>query len=89
MRLTFPNPSRSFDATRNRVQFWGYDNAFEISFLLEEDALKKLCPDMSHGEAGFLDAFDAARVRIHKIADKLYVQSSRRVYVFCLSAKDV
>ena len=89
MKLTFPNPSRSFDATRNRVRFWGYDNAIEISFLLEEDALKKLCPDMLHGEAGFLDAFDAARVRIHELADKVYVQSGNRSYALCLAAKDV
>jgi polysaccharide deacetylase 2 family uncharacterized protein YibQ len=89
MRLSFPNPSRSFDATRNRVQFWGYDNAIEVSFVVEEDALEKLCPDMSRAEAGFLDAFDAARARIHEVAEKVYVRSKKRSYAFCLAAKDL
>ena len=89
MRLSFPNPSRSFDASRNRVRFWGYDQALEISFLLEEDALKKLCPDMNHAEAGFLDAFDAVRTRIHEAADRVYVCSGRRSHVYCLAATDL
>ena len=89
MRLSFPNPSRSFDASRNRVRFWGYDQALEISFLLEEDALKKLCPDMNRAEAGFLDAFDAVRTRIHEAADRVYVRSGRRSHVYCLAATDL
>ena len=89
MRLSFPNPSRSFDATTNRVRFWGYDNAIEVSFLVEEDVLEKLCPDMSRAEVGFLDAFDAARSRIHEVAEKVYVRSGRRAYAFCLTAKDL
>jgi len=43
MRLSFPNPSRSFDASRNRICFWGYDSTIEISFFIEADALKWLC----------------------------------------------
>ena len=39
MRLSFPNPSRSFDATTNRARLWGYDNAIEVSFLVEEGVL--------------------------------------------------
>ncbi len=51
MPLSFPNPSCSFDATKNRVDFWGYDNVIEVSFHIEADALKKLCPQMgAHGE---------------------------------------
>jgi hypothetical protein len=88
MRLSFPNPSRSFDASRNRVRFWGYDHALEISFLLEEDALMKLCPDMNRAEAGFLDAFDAVRTRIHEAADRVYVRSKGRSHVYCLAARD-
>ena len=88
MRLSFPNPSRSFDASRNRVRFWGYDHALEVSFLLEEDGLKKLCPDMNCAEAGFLEAFDAVRPRIHEAADRVYVRNGRRLHVYCLTATD-
>ena len=31
MTLDFPNESRSYDAKRNLVRFWGYDSALEIS----------------------------------------------------------
>jgi len=34
MRLNFPNNSRSFDANRSRVCFWGYDSTIEISFFV-------------------------------------------------------
>ena len=89
MKLSFPNPSRSFDATSNRVRFWGYDNSIEVSFLVEGGALKKLCPDMSNVEAGFLEAFDNARSRIHEVAEKVYARSKRGSYAFCLAAKDL
>ena len=89
MRLSFPNPSRSFDATRTRVRFWGYDNAIEVSFLVEKDALESLCPGMSHVEADVLDAFDRVRARIHEVAEKVYARSKRGSYVFCLAAKDL
>ena len=85
MRLRFPNPSRSFDSSRNRVRFWGYDQALEIAFLLEEEALEKLCPDMKRAEAGFLAAFDAERTRIHEAADRAYERSGRRSHVYCLA----
>jgi hypothetical protein len=88
MTLEFPNPSRSFDATRNRVRFWGYDSAIEIAFFVEADALQKLCPEMSHVEAGFLKAFDAARKRIHEVANKAYVRGSNGSYVYSLAAED-
>ena len=29
MRLSFPNPSRSFDASKSRVCFWGYDRTID------------------------------------------------------------
>lgn len=86
--LNFPNPSRSFDAANNRVQFWGYDSALEITFYVEADALKQLCPEMSSVEAGFLKAFDAARTRIHEVANKAYVRSSKGTYGYILAAED-
>jgi len=89
MRLSFPNPSRSFDATKKQVRFWGYDNAIEVSFLVEEGALEKLCPDMSHTESGFLDAFDDARTRIHEVADRVYARRRKRTFGFCLAAEDL
>jgi hypothetical protein len=88
MILSFPNPSRSFDETRNCVCFWGYDSAIEVSFFVGADALKQLCPEMSGAESGFLDAFDVSRKQIHKVANKVYVDSSKGSYGFTLSADD-
>jgi len=88
MTLSFPNQSRSFDATRNRVRFWGYDSAIEISFFVEADALQKFSPEMSRAEAGFLKAFDAARERIHEVADKVYVCRHKGAYAYILAAED-
>jgi hypothetical protein len=89
MKLSFPNPSRSFDATGNRVRFWGYDSAMEVSFFVEADALRKLYPEMANVEAGFLQAFDAARKRIHEAADKVYVRGGKKgTYSYILVAKD-
>jgi hypothetical protein len=39
MALNFPNGSRSFDARRDLIRFWGYDSALEISFFVEMSAL--------------------------------------------------
>ena len=88
MRLSFPNPSRSFDATRSRVCFWGYDSSIEVCFFVEVDALKRLCPEMSGAEAGFLNAFDAVRDRIQEVANKVYVGDSQGSYSYTLSAND-
>jgi len=88
MRLSFPNPSRSFDASSSRVLFWGYDSTIEVSFFVEADALKRLCPEMSSVEAGFLKAFDAARKRIQEVADKVYVRGGKGSYAYTLVADD-
>jgi hypothetical protein len=88
MRLCFPNPSRSFDAGRNRVLFWAYDSAIEVSFYVEADALMRLCPDMSSAEAGYLQAFDVARERIHEVANKIYGRGGKGTYSYILAAKD-
>jgi Protein of unknown function (DUF1488) len=86
--LNFPNPSRSFDASRSRVRFWGYEGAMEISFFVEEGALRRLCPEMSSVEAGFLGAFDAAIKRIHKVAAKVHARAGKGVFAFSLAAGD-
>ena len=89
MKLSFPNPSRSFDPTRRCVRFWAYDNALEVNFVVKEDMLEMLQPDMSGTEAGFLAAFDATRQRIHEAAERAYVRSRARSYAFCLTAADL
>ena len=52
MALTFPNPSRSYDATRRAVRFWGYDSSMEASFFVSADALKNLLGRAAYGVAG-------------------------------------
>jgi hypothetical protein len=88
MKLNFPNPSCSFDATKNRVGFWGYDSTIEVSFFVEVDALKKLCPEMGNAEAGFLKAFNAARKRIHEVAEEVYARGRKGSYAYILAAAD-
>jgi hypothetical protein len=90
MKINFPNNSRSFDANRSRVCFWGYDSTIEISFFVGADALKQLSPDMDSEETGFLNAFDAGVERIHEVADKVYVHGGKGkgTYTYILEAKD-
>ena len=88
MKLSFPNPCRSFDASSRRVCFWGYDSTIEVSFFVGMDALKRLCPDMSDAESGFLQAFDAALNRIHEVADKVYARGSKGTCAYILAAED-
>ena len=91
MNLNFPNESRSFDETRNRVRFWGYDGPIDIAFFVEADALKKLgqlSADMRGVEAGFLKIFDAAREQIYRVADKVYARSRDGSYACSLVAAD-
>lgn len=88
MRLSFSNPSRSFDARQRRVRFWGYDSAMEVTFFVEESALKQLCPEMSSNEAGFLQAFDTARDRIYEIASNVYGCGGKSPHAHILTADD-
>jgi hypothetical protein len=86
MTLNFPNGSRSYDARRNLIRFWGYDSALEISFFVEVSALNKLNPQTRNAEAGYLEAFDAARDRIHETAREVYSRTCKGVYL--LAAAD-
>ncbi len=88
MKLSYPNPCRSFDASSNRVCFWGYDSTIEISFFVGIDALKRLCPDMGDAESGFLQAFDAALTRIHEVADRVYARGGKGTCAYILAAED-
>lgn len=86
MSLNFPNQCRSYDATRNRVRFWGHDSALEISFFVEASALYKLNPETREVEGGLLETFDAERDRIHEAASKAY--SRGRTGPYLLAAAD-
>lgn len=88
MTLSFPNLSRSFDATRNRVRFWGYDRAIEISFFVGADALQKFSAEMIGAEARLLEVFDAAREQIHEVADKVYARDRKSSYAYILAADE-
>jgi len=80
MSLSFPNASRSYDATRQAVRFWGYDSAMEASFFVSEDALTRIKPGVMPDEAGFLNAFDSKRDLICAAAAKIYVRGSKGSY---------
>jgi hypothetical protein len=81
MALSFPNPSRSYDAARRRVCFWAYDSAMEVPFFLEESALFRIDPKTKNAESAMLATFDAARDRIHKVADKVHSFHKRSFHV--------
>jgi hypothetical protein len=80
MTLTFPNRSRSFDATRRAVRFWGHDSAMESSFFVSEDALKRLQPDLPLDEGGLLKAFDLNRDLILATAARVYARGRKGSY---------
>jgi len=80
MALSFPNQSRSYDATRRAVRFWGHDSAMEASFFVNEEALKRIQPDMRLDEAGILSAFDLNRDLIYATAAKVYGRGRKGSY---------
>jgi len=87
MTLHFPNASRCYDAARRAVSFWGHDSAFEIVFHVEEEALRRLSPNMAGDEASLLRSFDTNRARIERVAGNAY-QRRRRCDHHRLSAAD-
>ena len=80
MALRFPNQSRSFDATRRAVRFWGHDSAMEVSFFVTEEGLRHVAPDMRFDETGLLGAFDANRNLIYAAATKVYARGRKGSY---------
>ncbi|MGZ5827563.1 MAG: DUF1488 domain-containing protein [Xanthobacteraceae bacterium] len=80
MALSFPNSSRSFDATRRAIRFWGHDRSMEASFFVNEDALKRIQPNIGSDEAGLLSAFDLQRERIYAIAALVYGRGRKGSY---------
>jgi hypothetical protein len=79
-RVTFPNQSRSYDATLRAVRFWGYDRSMENSFLVTSDALRRMEPSLQADEASVLRAFDRHRELIFRTAAKIYARGQRRAY---------
>jgi Protein of unknown function (DUF1488) len=80
MTLSFPNPSRFYDATRRAVRFWGNDSAMEASFFVDADALKKIEPKLQLDEVGLLSAFDSNRKLIYATAAKVYDRRRKGSY---------
>jgi Protein of unknown function (DUF1488) len=77
--LDFPNASRSYDAARHCIRFWGSDGAMEVSFFLDESALAGLAGPSS-SEASLLQSFDQNRERILKAARKVYERRRKGSY---------
>jgi Protein of unknown function (DUF1488) len=80
MTINFPNRSRSYDATRRVVRFWGHDRSMESAFFLTADALQKLQRDLQFEENDVLRAFDKNRDRIYATATKVYGRGRRGSY---------
>lgn len=80
MTINFPNSSRSYDATRGVVRFWGYDRSMESAFFLMADALQKLQPDLQLEEDDVLRVFDSNRDRIYAGAARVYARGRRGSY---------
>ena len=78
--LDFPNQSRSFDATRRAVRFWGHDGAMDWSFYVTEDALRRLQPATARDEAALLVAFDNCWTAIQAAAKKAYKRGRKGSY---------
>jgi hypothetical protein len=82
--LNFPNSSRSFDPTRDRVRFWGYDRSLEVSFFVEASALRRLVPGVERRETDILRAFDQLVEQIHEAARAEYARRRQDAYVLTL-----
>jgi hypothetical protein len=80
MALSFPNGSRSYDATRRAVRFWGHNSAMESSFFLTADGLKRLQSDVAAGQDAALRVFDTHRQLIYAAAAKVYARGRKGSY---------
>ena len=80
MTISFPNSSRSYDATHRAVRFWGHDSVIEYAFLITEEALKRFRPTARLDESGLLTVFDANRDLIYAAAAKVYAKGRKGSY---------
>ena len=76
--LNFTNQSRSYDATRHAVRFWGYDGAREVSFFVTEHALRGLEPGAPADETGLLVVFEAHYYHVLRVAVGVYARGRER-----------
>ena len=87
MTLNFTNQSRSYDATRHAVRFWGYDGAREVSFFVTEDALRRLQPGAPVDETSLLAVFEAHHESVLRAAARVYARGQKGSYE--IGANDV
>ena len=80
MTLNFTNQSRSYDATRHAVRFWGYDGALEVSFFVTDDALHRLEPGAPGDETSLLAVFEAHHDRVLRAAARVYARGRKGSY---------
>ena len=80
MSLSFPNPSRMYDAAHCAIRFWGYDGAMESLFFVSESALAQVDPKLQLNEVGFLRAFDLNRTLICEVAANVYARGRKGYY---------
>ena len=73
MTLLFPNPSRSFDFSRNAVSFVGYDDLAVITFYVDAGALAP-AHEGDYSPDQCLIAFDHEIEVIHNAARKVYLK---------------
>lgn len=85
MPLSFPNQSRSYDSRQRCVRFWAYDEALEIPFFVEADALCHIDPKTTKDEPSLLSAFDLHRSLICAAADRVYSRGRRGSYTLAAS----
>ena len=88
MSLNFPNLSRSFEPEQNRIRFWGYDRAMEVTFFMKVETLMAVCPGVGKEEADLLEAFDTKIERIRRAASKVYARRRDLSYVHFLVEQD-
>ena len=88
--IEFPNSSRSYDQSKHRVCFWGYDKTIEVTFYIGVEALQKISQLAGSTETELLAEFDAGLEKIHQVAAQVYANSSRGqgTYSYVLTAKD-
>jgi hypothetical protein len=72
MALNFPNPARTYDTAHRCVRFWGYDGAFEVSFIVEQRAFDRISSSATGDESGTLRIFDKYRDKILGAARRVY-----------------
>ena len=84
--LNFPNDSRSYDATRRAVRFWGYDGPMEVSFFVTAEALQRL-RTTAEEETELLRTFDAHQQEIRTAAQRSYKRGRQGSYE--LTEKDL